>query len=54
MTLEETKEYTKNASLLYDIINDFIDKNEMQLTQVIGVLETIKLELMIEATDGEE
>jgi len=47
--MDEDKEHLTNARLLYDIIYDFIEKNEMELEQAIGTLETIKLEMAFSA-----
>ena len=38
-----------NAILLYDMIHDFITQNEMEIGDLIGVLEQIKLEFAITA-----
>ena len=47
--MTEDREHTINAKLLYDIIYDFLEKNEMELEQAIGTLETIKLEMAFSA-----
>ena len=49
MTEETDKEHKENTDLLYDMLNDFVKRNEMEVNQVIGVLETFKLELMVTA-----
>ena len=46
---DEEHEHITNARLLYDIVYDFIEKNEMELEQAIGTLETIKLEMAFSA-----
>ena len=38
-----------NASMLYEFIHDFLKQNPIYTQDIVGVLETIKLEFVIEA-----
>ena len=43
------QESKKSAALLYQLIHDIIKESEIYTQDLIGVLETIKLEFMFEA-----
>ena len=46
---EKIQESKKSAALLYQLIHDIIKESEIYTQDLIGVLETIKLEFMFEA-----
>ena len=46
---ERVAESKKSAALLYQLIHDIIKESEIYTQDLIGVLETIKLEFMFEA-----
>ena len=43
-----------NAALLYQLIHDFLRQNSMYTQSIVGVLETIKLEFVINAINEME
>lgn len=43
-----------NAALLYQLIHDFIKQNPLYTQSIVGVLETIKLEFVIDAINEME
>ena len=43
-----------NAVLLYQLIHDFLRQNSMYTQSIVGVLETIKLEFVIDAINEME
>ena len=43
-----------NAALLYQLIHDIIKENPIYTQDLVGVLETIKLEFVIDAIDETE
>lgn len=44
---QEALDSTKSSMTLYDIIYDFMEGNPMYITDIVGILEQIKLEITI-------
>ena len=45
----EVPDSKDNAVLLYQLIHDFLRQNPMYTQAIVGVLETIKLEFVVDA-----
>lgn len=46
---EQLSDSKKNVSVLYTIIHDYLKQNPAYTQDIVGVLETIKLEFAIDA-----
>lgn len=42
-----------DSQTLYDLIHDYILQNPIEITELVGILETIKIECMMEALGNE-
>ena len=50
---EQLSDSKKNVSVLYTIIHDYLKQNPAHTQDIVGVLETIKLEFVIDAIDSQ-
>ena len=50
---EQLPDSKKNVATLYTIIHDYLKQNPAHTQDIVGVLETIKLEFVIDAIDSQ-
>ena len=48
---DELSDSKKNVAILYTIIHDYLKENPSYTQDIVGVLETIKLEFVIDAVN---